>query len=118
MKTLNSQLTAVVVDLITEKQNITKLTTSILAILEQFENDEGPKHVVQSARDYGPKSTRKMTRKDAWDILFGSYKKSSVKDIANALGLSKGQVYSLKGGYTFKDITFDEFKPDDPESVE
>ena len=64
-------------------------------------------------RNYGPKSTRKMERLDAWRIMFGDLIDVSVKDVANDLGLSKGQVYSVKGNYTFRDVKEDEFTIDD-----
>ena len=60
-------------------------------------------------RDRGPKSTRDMTREDAWRCRFGDLAKLSHKKAAEELGLSYGQVYSARGGYTMKDVTEDEF---------
>jgi hypothetical protein len=53
----------------------------------------------------GPKSTREMTRKDAEMVIHGELKKLSHKAAAEKLGLSYGQVYSARSGYTFKDLT-------------
>lgn len=61
------------------------------------------------SRDRGPKSERDMIREDAWRVRFGDLKDASHKDAAKKLGLSYGQVYSARGGYTLKDVTADEF---------
>jgi len=55
-------------------------------------------------RDRGPTSTREMTEADARAIMLGEHKDSSHKKAAEALGLSYGQVYSARGGYTFKGV--------------
>lgn len=55
-------------------------------------------------RDRGPKSERSMTDQDAFDVKFGELKDASHKDAAAKLGLSYGQVYSARGGYTFTHI--------------
>lgn len=55
-----------------------------------------------TGRDYGPASNRAMTEGLALRILVGRYRKWSVRKIADELGLSRGQVYSLKGEYTMK----------------
>ena len=56
-------------------------------------------------RDRGPKSTREMTEDDARRIILGDLKDLSHKKAAQKLGLSYGQIYSARGGYTFKKIT-------------
>lgn len=60
-------------------------------------------------RDYGPQSTRKMTDIDAWRILFGDLAGMKARPLADHLGLSRGQVYSVLGGYTFKHILPESF---------
>ena len=55
-------------------------------------------------RDRGPASTRAMTEKDAERIILGDLKDVSHKKAAEKLGLSYGQIYSARGGYTFKHI--------------
>lgn len=56
-------------------------------------------------RDRGPKSTRDMNEEDARRLILGDLKDMSHKKAANELGLSYGQVYSARGGYTFKNVT-------------
>lgn len=53
-------------------------------------------------RDRGPESTREMTEDDAERVLLGDLKEKSNKDAALELGLSYGQVYSARKGFTFK----------------
>lgn len=55
-------------------------------------------------RDRGPKSTRTMTEGDAKEILVGKLKDLSHKDAAVKLGLSYGQIYSARFGFTFKKV--------------
>ena len=52
----------------------------------------------------GPKSSREMTEADARRIMDGDMSKTSHKVAAEKLGLSYGQVYSCRGGYTFRKI--------------
>jgi hypothetical protein len=52
----------------------------------------------------GPKSTREMTEDDARRVVHGDLKEVAIRKAAEVLGLSYGQVYSAKGGYTFKGI--------------
>lgn len=59
----------------------------------------------QSApRDRGPKAERTMTDDDARRVIFGDLKDSSHKVAAETLGLSYGQIYSARKGFTFKPI--------------
>ncbi len=55
-------------------------------------------------RDRGPDSTREMTEDDARRILLGDFKDAAHKDAAKELGLSYGQVYSARKGFTFKGV--------------
>ena len=55
-------------------------------------------------RDRGPKSEHVMTEDDARRVIMGDLKDVSHKAAAEELGLSYGQVYSARGGYTFKKI--------------
>ena len=57
-----------------------------------------------TVRDRGPESTREMTEDDAKEVMIGSLRKHTHKAAAVALGLSYGQIYSARGGYTFKPI--------------
>ena len=55
-------------------------------------------------RDRGPDSQREMTEDDARRILLGDMKDVAHKKAAEELGLSYGQVYSARNGFTFKGI--------------
>ena len=63
-------------------------------------------------RDRGPKSERSMTDEDAWRVRFGDLKDADHKAAAAELGLSYGQVYSARNGYTFQSVKADSFKAD------
>ena len=53
-------------------------------------------------RDRGPASERTMTEEDALRIQLGDLKDLSHKKAAEELGLSYGQIYSARNGFTFK----------------
>lgn len=55
-------------------------------------------------RDRGPESTRNMTEDDARRIMLGDLKDVSHTKAAEMLGLSYGQVYSARKGFTYKTI--------------
>lgn len=59
---------------------------------------------LSAPRDRGPKSDKTMTDEHAREVIMGSLKDASHKDAATALGLSYGQVYSARKGFTFKGI--------------
>ena len=61
-------------------------------------------------RDRGPKSQGEMTDEHAFRVKFGDMKATKHKDAAEALGLSYGQIFSCRGGYTFKHVKED-WKP-------
>ena len=58
---------------------------------------------IKEGNGRGPISTRAMTVDDAIKIMTGDLKDKSIKDCAKELGLSYGQVYSARNGYTFKE---------------
>lgn len=58
----------------------------------------------QASRDRGPDSTREMTEDDARRLLLGDLANKPHKDAALELGLSYGQVYSSRKGFTFKGV--------------
>lgn len=60
-------------------------------------------------RDRGPDSTREMTEDDARRALLGDLVAKSHKDAALELGLSYGQIYSARKGFTFKGV-YKEFR--------
>jgi hypothetical protein len=55
-------------------------------------------------RDRGPKSEKTMTDDDARRVISGDLANVPHKDAAATLGLSYGQVYSARKGFTFKPI--------------
>jgi len=55
------------------------------------------------------KSDRAMTDEDARDVLLGDLKDVSTKEAALKLGLSYGQIYSCRKGFTFKKV-YKEFR--------
>lgn len=72
-------------------------------ILERVEQLEAQLAQIKT-RDRGPRSERPMTDEDAQRVKFGDLKDHSHKAAAKELGLSYGQVYSCRGGYTFNHI--------------
>ena len=68
-------------------------------LIERINNGKSAK-----ARDRGPDSTREMTEDDARRILLGDMKDVAHKKAAEELGLSYGQIYSARKGFTFKGI--------------
>jgi len=115
--------TPIAADLIANKQTVASLTehlTHALAMIEYLERSlvraQGTQPSRTTAprtgrkeRDYGPASTRKATRLDAWQIMFGDWSNMKARAIADATGLSRGQVYSILGGYTFRDVVETDF---------
>jgi len=86
-------------------ERIEALETQVKALQEKVDGIR--------VRDRGPRSTRAMSRLDAWRVLHGDLKNMGHKEAAKALGLSYGQVYSARGTYTFKDVKPDEYTLED-----
>lgn len=86
-----------------EKLNIEgKLSNKEIAeklneVIEALNNLSAP-------RDRGPKAERTMTDEDARRVIYGDLKDVSHKAAAEQLGLSYGQIYSARKGFTFKPI--------------
>lgn len=55
-------------------------------------------------RDRGPESKREMTEDDARKVIFGDLKDEKHGKAGEKLGLSYGQVYGARGGFTFKAV--------------
>jgi len=53
---------------------------------------------------FKPKSTRPMTEDDARQVVLGDLRTKGIKEAAILVGLSYGQVYSARNGYTFKEV--------------
>lgn len=58
----------------------------------------------------GPKSQRQMTEADAKRIMLGDLSSENHTKAAEVLGLSYGQIYSARKGFTFKSIYQDMVK--------
>lgn len=58
--------------------------------------------IASAPKGRGPSSTRSMTEADAERIMVGDLKDASIKTCLTTLGLSYGQIYSARNGYTFK----------------
>lgn len=74
---------------------IIELEATIKSLTEKVDNLTSKK---------GPASQREMTIDDAERIINGDLKDASHKKAAEELGLSYGQIYSARGGYTFKNV--------------
>lgn len=79
------------------KQVAEKLN-ELIAVVKQMQNG------TSVARDRGPKSEKDMSEDDARRVMIGDLKTASHKVAAETLGLSYGQVYSARKGFTFKTI--------------
>lgn len=87
--------------------NIQQLIAAVQDLQKRIETLESE---LNKKRDRGPASEREMTEEDAHRIKFGDCKGLKHKDAADKLKLSYGQVYSCRGGYTFKQVKED-WKP-------
>lgn len=89
------------------KPTIEEAMTAIATLTERVASLEA----AVGAKARGPKADRAMTDADAYRVKFGDLKDSNHKEAAATTGLSYGQVFSCRGGYTFKHVRAD-WKPD------
>ena len=75
---------------------IADLETRVVVLEEQL-----------AAKRPASKSENSMTEEHAFRVKFGDLKDLKHGKAAEALGLSYGQVFSCRGGYTFKTVTKD-----------
>ena len=94
-----NELNAVVVAL---TARVEALETQVIALTTA-------QHNAPRGRNYGPKSETPMTDLMAWRIKYGDLKGVPVKTIADENGLSRGQIYSVRGNYTFTKVRPDTF---------
>jgi hypothetical protein len=74
-------------------------------ILEKLVSIETKLDEIKShQRDRGPRSTRAMTHEDAHMVKFGQLSNLDHMECAKRLGLSYGQIYSARCGYTFNHV--------------
>lgn len=106
-----------------EQKRNTNMTTKAkmtIAKLEVIVSELSAKiEVLESrpTRDRGPASERQMTDDDARSILIGENASLSHKAAAESLGLSYGQIYSARNGFTFKKV-YKEFRDIEAEVTE
>lgn len=98
MENTNTEL-ANMITMLDEKSNLKTVIEKINEIITKINE---PK--TEKVRDRGPESERDMTEDDARRISLGDLKDKSHKDAAKELGLSYGQIYSARKGFTFKAI--------------
>ena len=85
---------------------MTTATKAEAKLLKKIARLEGTVKELEArpVRDRGPKSKRNMTEDDAREIMIGKLKEVSHRKCAEGLGLSYGQVYSARNGFTFKAV--------------
>lgn len=91
------------IELLAESAKLKDVITKVNELIEHLNTQ--PK----GQRDRGPDSTREMTEDDARIVVLGEHADKSHKEAAQLLGLSYGQVYSARKGFTFKGI-YKEFR--------
>lgn len=96
--------------------NMKELIEAVTALQARVEALEKSVAEATKPRDRGPKSEQTMTEAHAFSVKFGEHKDTKHKEAAEALGLSYGQIFSCRGGYTFKQVTKD-WKPKAAETV-
>ena len=91
------------------EDRVSELESQLTTLLERVT-------VLENGKARGPKADRPMTDADAYRIRFGDLKGLNHKDAAAQLGLSYGQVFSCRGGYTFKHVK-DKTRNDDGSEI-
>lgn len=84
-------------------QELKHLTDSA-SLKEVIARTNALQDIVTAKRDRGPASTRQMTDADVVRFVSGDLKDAKTGKVAEALGLSYGQVYSARNGFTFKKV--------------
>lgn len=87
------------IETLNESAKVKDLILKMNELIEAFNNIKPT-----AGRDRGPASQREMTEDDARRVLLGDLVSMNHKDAAKELGLSYGQVYSSRKGFTFKGI--------------
>jgi hypothetical protein len=97
--TNTAQQLANIIEVLDEKSNMKTVIEKINEIIMKINEVKEEK-----VRDRGPESERDMNEDDARRISLGDLKDASHKEAAKTLGLSYGQIYSARKGFTFKAI--------------
>ena len=82
-----------------ENAKLKEIVAKLNEVIEKLNTTKATKVL-----DRGPESERDMTEDDARRILLGDMKDVAHKKAAEELGLSYGQIYSARKGFTFKGI--------------
>lgn len=85
--------------------NLKELVSAHEALVERVASLEAQLEALKAnpeVRNRGPKSQGEMSLEDAERCMIGDLKDKSHKEAAEALGLSYGQIYSARKGFTFK----------------
>ena len=82
-----------------ENAKLKEIVAKLNEVIEKLNTTKATK-----VRDRGPESERDMTEDDARRILLGDMKDVAHKKAAEELGLSYGQIYSARKGFTFKGV--------------
>ena len=97
MSATKSTATKFTIDMFNEAlERISQLESRVVVLEEQL-----------AAKRPAAKSENSMTEEHAFRVKFGDLKDLKHGKAAEALGLSYGQVFSCRGGYTFKTVTKD-----------
>lgn len=97
-----------------EKMKIEDLQALVVALASKVEVLEA-----DLAKRTGPKTAKEMTDDDARRIMHGDLKDASHTKAAETLGLTYGQIYSARKGFTFKKIASEKQpEPKQPETEE
>lgn len=80
------------------KMSNQEMTAAILELQAQV------KALQEAQKPARTDATREMTDEDANRIMTGDLAQTKHKEAASTLGLSYGQVYSCRLGYTFKNV--------------
>lgn len=84
-------------------EKINELIVFSNALNDRYELNKGAQSASVS-RNRGPSSEKVMDENDARRAMLGDLKNESHKSAAEILGLSYGQIYSARKGFTFKGI--------------
>ncbi len=97
MSTTKSTAAKLTIEMFNEAlSRIADLETRVVVLEEQL-----------AAKKPATKSENSMTEEHAFRVKFGDLKDLKHGKAAEALGLSYGQVFSCRGGYTFKTVAKD-----------
>lgn len=98
---MSEEIQVIGISLLDPKAKLPEVITKLNELIAKMNELDSTK---TKTRDRGPDSTREMTEEDARASLLGDLKDKSHKEVAKELGLSYGQIYSARKGFTFKSV--------------